>query len=678
MMMMSKEEKKRLPHIFLTSYEIAMRDKAYLRQFKFKYLVVDEAHRLKNFNCKLVKNLKELESENRLLLTGTPLQNNLTELWSLLNFLLPDIFDDLESFQNWFDFTDINNDNNSSNSSNQKMKAGKKLQGTGVATATRTSNSTNVGGKSVEYDYIAREKENLVEKLHGILRPFLLRRLKQDVEHCLPQKLEYIFYTKMTPYQLDFYRAIEKKEFAPLFQKYGSSTKDQKSLISKSFNNVLMQLRKVCNHPFLISSPYSSEQQQEQDNPSINHENEPKHHQLRVCSPQQQIIILPDEDEGKEPQKNNTVLIDDDSGEERSYCFSSSPTPSIESSERKESEVFGKQLSGKNGLNEEEEEEEEVEVEADGIGSKKNREYEEQLVAQCGKFHLLERILTILQEENENELIQAVDVQGHLDHDDDDGNNRHPQARINPTNINNRPVIKHKVLIFSLMTKMLDLLEDYMQLKGHKYCRLDGQSQQHERMQAIKTFSEDKDVFCFLLSTRAGGLGLNLTSADTVIIYDSDFNPQMDLQAQDRAHRIGQLNEVRVIRLITTQSVEKRILDIASKKLNLERMIIANGNFHGLLTTKTTTTTTASNGNYGELSKKSTVATGNTKGSMLFELFVDRNKTVSPFESQEISDDDMRSILLNRTKMSNNKKLPLESGMGFEMVKQTEESFNMQ
>lgn len=132
----------------------------------------------------------------------------------------------------------------------------------------------------------------------------------------------------------------------------------------------------------------------------------------------------------------------------------------------------------------------------------------------------------------------------------------------------------HKVLLFSQMTRMLDLLEDWCALQGWKFARLDGSTRQLERQALIAQFSADPEQFVFLLSTRAGGLGINLTAADTVILYDSDWNPQMDLQAQDRAHRLGQTKPVCVFRLVTAQSVESRILSAAASKLKLERLVV--------------------------------------------------------------------------------------------------------
>lgn len=130
--------------VCVTSYEIVMNDRKFLQKYQWKFIIVDEGHRLKNMNCKLIRELKSYHSANRLLLTGTPLQNNLSELWSLLNFLLPDIFDDLESFQEWFDFSDIN-------------------------------------AKEGQERILGEESQSgIVSSLHHILKPFLLRRIKTD------------------------------------------------------------------------------------------------------------------------------------------------------------------------------------------------------------------------------------------------------------------------------------------------------------------------------------------------------------------------------------------------------------------------------------------------------------------------------------------------------------------
>ncbi|XP_069993076.1 chromatin-remodeling ATPase INO80-like [Penaeus vannamei] len=137
----------------------------------------------------------------------------------------------------------------------------------------------------------------------------------------------------------------------------------------------------------------------------------------------------------------------------------------------------------------------------------------------------------------------------------------------------------HRVLIYSQMTKMIDLLEEYMWHRKHKYMRLDGSSKISDRRDMVADFQTKTDIFVFLLSTRAGGVGINLTAADTVIFYDSDWNPTVDQQAMDRAHRLGQTKQVTVYRLVCKATIEERILQRAREKSEIQRMVISGGNF---------------------------------------------------------------------------------------------------
>jgi ATP-dependent DNA helicase len=379
--------------VIVTSYEVVMADRKFLAKYNFKYLVVDEGHRLKNFDCKLIRELKYIPTANKLLLTGTPLQNNLPELWSLLHFLLPDVFSSLSQFQSWFDFADnIGNDE---------------------------SQEQEVVDKN-EQEHRAR----VVSKLHGILRPFLLRRLKGDVELSLPRKKEILLYAQMVPKQKEFNDALVNKTITEMLTKFAGNS--HIPVGHTAVNNMLMQLRKNCNHPDLITGGLDGS------------------------------IMFPSADE---------------------------------------------------------------------------------LVEQCGKMQLLDRLMTRL------------------------------RAR------------GHKVLIFSQMTRMLDLLESFFQQRGEPVCRIDGSVKQDDRREFIARFNEDPKYGIFLLSTRAGGLGINLTGGDTVIIYDSDWNPHQDLQAMDRVHRIGQTKPVHVYRLATAKSVEGKMLKKAASKLALEKLVVTNGGF---------------------------------------------------------------------------------------------------
>ena len=370
--------------VIVTSFEIVMADRKFLQKYNFKYLVVDEGHRLKNFDCKLIRELKFIPTANKLLLTGTPLQNSLPELWSLLHFLLPDVFTSLSQFQGWFDFEDKEDASNED----------------------------------------ASKRVKVVEKLHGILKPFLLRRLKGDVETNLPRKKEIVLYAHMVETQRKFNDALVDKTIGDMLQKISGGTAP---IGATALNNMLMQLRKNCNHPDLITGGLDGS------------------------------IMFPSADE---------------------------------------------------------------------------------LVEQCGKFRLLDRLMTRLRAKG------------------------------------------HKVLIFSQMTRMLDLIESFFEQRGNfKVCRIDGSVQWQDRKTQMDLFNTDPEYGVFLLSTRAGGLGINLTAADTVIIYDSDWNPHQDMQAMDRCHRIGQTKPVHVLRLATAHSVEGKMLSRANSKLALEKLVITKGNF---------------------------------------------------------------------------------------------------
>ena len=353
--------------VCVTTYEIVIKERTAFQKLNWRYLVMDEAHRLKNEETRLAQVVRELNVQFRLLITGTPLQNNLRELWALLNFLLPEVFSDASVFEEYFKLDELS-------------------------------------------------QEGVVARLHNILRPFMIRRLKSDVEKSLPPKREIKLYTGMTEMQEWWYKSTLNKDVMALNQLGGP---ERTRLL-----NILMQLRKVCNHPYLF--------------------------------------------QGAEPGP-----------------------PYI-----------------------------------DGPHLWEN----------SGKMVLLDKLLPKLKAQGD------------------------------------------RVLIFSQMTRLLDILEDYMRLKGYQYCRIDGNTKGDERDLFMDQFNAPgSEKFVFLLSTRAGGLGINLATANIVILYDSDWNPQMDLQAQDRAHRIGQTKEVTVFRFVTEGTVEEKIVERAEKKLYLDAVVVQQG-----------------------------------------------------------------------------------------------------
>ncbi|XP_037904696.1 chromodomain-helicase-DNA-binding protein Mi-2 homolog [Hermetia illucens] len=357
-------------NVLLTSYELISIDNACLGSIDWAVLVVDEAHRLKSNQSKFFRILSGYNISYKLLLTGTPLQNNLEELFHLLNFLSKDKFNDLTAFQS--EFADVS-------------------------------------------------KEEQVKRLHEMLGPHMLRRLKADVLKNMPSKSEFIVRVELSPLQKKYYKYILTRNYAALNPKGGGNC--------CSLLNVMMDLKKCCNHPYLF--PAAAEEAQ----------------------------LAPG----------------------GGYEITS-------------------------------------------------------LTKAAGKLVLLSKMMKQLKEQG------------------------------------------HRVLIFSQMTKMLDILEDFLEGEGYKYERIDGGITGNLRQEAIDRFNAPgAQQFAFLLSTRAGGLGINLATADTVIIYDSDWNPHNDIQAFSRAHRIGQANKVMIYRFVTRNSVEERVTQVAKRKMMLTHLVVRPG-----------------------------------------------------------------------------------------------------
>ncbi|OLY84731.1 Lymphoid-specific helicase [Smittium mucronatum] len=487
--------------VVITTYEISMRDSKYLRHFAWKYIVVDEGHRLKNLDCQLIRELKSYQSANRLLLSGTPLQNKLSELWSLLNFLLPDIFDDLAGFQEWFDFDDINE------------QTGKE----------RIINS--------------EAQDQIVSKLHHILRPFLLRRLKTEVETNLPPKREYIISCPMTLSQSALYSAA----------------------LSSNIRNFLLDQ---------MSKGALNGTKKESDFPTANG---PRNAKKRAAETiKESISLLEDlksEDEYEYEQKQKEIPL---------LKSSEGPSNPLNDSKKRlaNQNLKFKLMQLKKVCNHPYIYNFPLVDEND-----QNSDYliNESLVRESGKLLVLDVLLPRLLKPNNNSSSKD----------------------------------NHRILIFSQMTKMLDILEYYMEMRKYKYARIDGSIHHSERVQQINEFNDpESKLQIFLLSTRAGGLGINLSTADTVIIIDSDWNPQMDLQAIDRAHRIGQKKPVIIYRFVTSASIEEYVLERAGNKRKLEKLVIHDKKFKGISSLVNSTGT----------SDKNVSEAGNPKANKFFNL----------------------------------------------------------
>lgn len=686
-------------HVVVTSYQIVVSDLKYLNRVSWQYMILDEAQAIKSSASMRWKLLLGFSCRNRLLLSGTPIQNSMAELWALLHFIMPTLFDSHEEFNEWF---------------------------------------------SKDIESHAENKSTIDEKhlsrLHMILKPFMLRRIKKDVENELSDKIEIMVHCPLTIRQKLLYIALKKKIKIEELLHYSVGAESGHN-VDKNFTsnlmNLVMQFRKVCNHPELferrdVKSPFAM-QVDDYHIPKLLVEDcilirsipSKRHLLYNILS-----VLVPE-------HVQRSLDTEEDLGDTKSYggCFAFTRFIDVSPMELYRIMICGwlyamqhieyciekfEKLRHRHcwwhTSESTEVKREQLETDIcdrhydryydrvkskdlllicpDGDTLRKRKEdslmwsellFTDSLWVQGGPFythaehtihytpetieHKAMRVRNQRDSNQQTEMLSEIKTEEGgvipvpvIEVPDIPYVERAPivyaemptrlpaflftaqqkvctstrsvfaSSRSNAYHVtrhehaesaegwhcvstlaaNARPpwgwaslqvpdknqlvsdagkltaldsLLKrlkergHRVLIYSQMTKMIDLLEEYMWHRKHKYMRLDGSSKISARRDMVADFQARTDIFVFLLSTRAGGLGINLTAADTVIFYDSDWNPTVDQQAMDRAHRLGQTKQVTVYRLICKGTIEERIMQRAREKSEIQRMVISGGNF---------------------------------------------------------------------------------------------------
>lgn len=631
-------------HVLITSYQLVVQDTQYFQKIRWQYMILDEAQAIKSSQSSRWKSLLGFHCRNRLLLTGTPIQNNMQELWALLHFIMPSLFDSHDEFSDWF-----SKDIESHAQSNTKLN------------------------------------EDQLKRLHMILKPFMLRRIKKHVQKELGDKIEEDVFCDLTYRQRAYYGNLRNRiSIMDLIEKAAiGDDQDTATLM-----NLVMQFRKVCNHPDLFeraetTSPlslahfaetasflreghnvnvgYSTRNLIEYDLPRL------------ICSPEARLDVAGPGNEkagfntkyltqlmniwtpeniqnssrdneafawlrfadvssgevyeashkgvverairlkGKISRLGRFPIVYDDDGDDRGFVPVHSMFNIVESndrvplaaatSENRMAQLFNISRNSfeELGLNVIEPcarsgaSAPPIEIACCNQGARVDKEN--------ALFNVpLRKALYGLSEKDERALLEAnvdpnaLPVFGMLPQPLSQKARftdiQVPSMRRFVTDsgklakldqlLRNLKHGGHRVLLYFQMTRMIDLMEEYLTYRNYKYLRLDGSTKLEDRRDTVHDFQTRPDIFIFLLSTRAGGLGINLTAADTVIFYDSDWNPTIDSQAMDRAHRLGQTKQVTVYRMITRGTIEERIRKRALQKEEVQRVVISGGSSAGV------------------------------------------------------------------------------------------------
>lgn len=620
------QREKRGYNVVVTSYNIALRDINALRNVKWHYMILDEAHNIRNFNSQRFQVLIRLRTKARLLLTGTPLQNSLTELWSLLTFLAAGDEDDaahhgtLEEFlTNW-------------------KEPVKEIFDRGVQT-------------------LSDEASRVVSQLHMSLRPFMLRRLKSEVEKDLPKKTEHTVVCKLSKRQRELYQDYMGLADTKAKLKQGNAV---------SAGRVLLALRRVCNHPDLfdprpIQTSFAMEQSPLEPF-AIKESLVRKLLGVRHDTPRD-LLVVSNESTGKYvsrrskqlsgvhhlkrqvaeleralgPAKHDLSTVSGCQAYQRfrqrqgrltqireAISFTEathSKTPVYGSDLREVLTVKGTRASlgcavlGKLSM---------LTPNADTrVGPAEFMLAEGIFDRLQSGSTLIQRSLPTLEHYGERfqglitrfsfctpeatapvlKLVMPLRLQSLIR-----ANTTYPfatdyahEARIRNSIVfpDSRLLVYDsgklqrltvllrelqakgsRCLIFTQMTYALDILERFLNLLGLTYLRLDGSTSPERRQFVTTEFNHPESKYqCMILSSRAGGVGLNLTGASSVIFFDLDWNPQMDKQCMDRAHRIGQVRDVEVFKMVSEKTVEENILRRANQKSLLDQAVIQDGCF---------------------------------------------------------------------------------------------------
>lgn len=490
----------RRTNVVVTSYQIAVSDESILSKIKWQYMILDEAQAIKSINSQRWKILLGFKARNRLLLTGTPIQNSMQELWSLLHFIMPTLFDSLSEFSEWF--------------------------------------SKDIEGKRIEEDQIS--------KLHTILKPFMLRRNKNDIKDEIGSKEIIDIFCEMSSRQRILYDEIMESRM--------------------DYENILMQLKKVCNHPDLF------EKLEPNcafclgvvgENGYVGFRSDVKRYIPDVINKKKDEIPL--------NVNRNCGVVRLMGGKDALMKNNDCISLNINND--------ALLMRGRDALMENND----YIPEYIAFDIVRRRSFIENIFKRFKLTHekVFDQFITTnidpfppsIEESRIDRLTYVPPLNTFIS---DSGKLSQIDTLLKQLKTEN-----HRVLIYFQMTKMMDLFEEYLVKREYNYIRLDGSSKISQRKELVDQWQNNEDVFIFILSTRAGGVGINLTAADTVIFYDSDWNPTVDQQAMDRVHRLGQTKDVTVYRLITKNSVEEKVMERASRKEEVQKIVIKGNVFEG-------------------------------------------------------------------------------------------------